>query len=230
MDIVYICKDGKNEELRYSIRSVVQNLNFDNIWVVGGKPSWYSGNHMHVIQDKAKYKNARTNLQAICNSDMISESFILMNDDFYIINKVDHIPYMHGGLLKDKIDTYVQLSGNTSYVAMLNKTFHNLSRRFKKDILDYELHVPMIMEKSKLKPVLEYPDFWRSRYGNTYNVGGIQMSDVKVYGSGSLTKKSYDLENLVYDYISSSDDSFDNLKEKILDKMFPTPSEYESIY
>lgn len=227
MDLVYICKDGDNEELRYSIRSAVKNLKFHNLWVVGGKPDWYIGNHLPVPQDKAKYANARKNLATICNSEEISDKFILMNDDFYIIKKVRDVPYMHGGLLKDKLELYRGLSGNTSYVAMLNKTLITLSRNFKKDILDYELHVPMVIEKEKLKRVISHSDLWRSRYGNTYNVGGTKIQDVKVYLSGSLAKKSYDLENGKSSYLSSSDDSFALVKHKLLIDLFPEKTIYE---
>lgn len=229
MDLVYICRDGNNEELRYSIRSAVKNLAFDNLWVVGGKPDWYSGNYIKVEQNRSKYANARKNLSAACNSEEISDSFILMNDDFYILNKVELVPYMHGGLLSDKIKTYKDLTGNTSYVLNLNKTLTNLSRRLKKDILDYELHVPMIMEKENLLKVLDYADFWRSRYGNTFSVGGEEIVDVKVYCSGGLVSKSYDLNNLKYDYLSSNDDSFELIRDNILLKHFNEPSIYEKV-
>jgi hypothetical protein len=228
MDLVYICKSGPNEELRYSIRSAVKNLKFDNLWVVGGKPGWYVGNHLEVIQNKSKYANARNNLRAICNSTEISDSFILMNDDFYIINKVDDVPYMHGGLLADKIAKYKNLTGDTRYVLMLKRTLSNLSRRINKDVLDYELHVPMVMEKEKLLNVIELPDLWRSRYGNTFNVGGIEMDDVKVYSFGALTKKSYDINNLKYNYLSSNNDSFEMIKDKILNIDFADKTVYEA--
>ena len=55
MHFVYICKDGENEELRYSIRSVLKNTKDAVIWVVGGKPNWYIGNYIKVIQDQNKY-------------------------------------------------------------------------------------------------------------------------------------------------------------------------------
>lgn len=228
MDLVYICKEGPNEELRYSIRSAVKNLTFDNLWVVGGKPNWYIGNYLEVAQNKSKYLNARNNLRALCNSSQISESFILMNDDFYIIKKVAEVPYMHGGLLSSKIKKYEEITGKTRYVLMLKKTFTNLFRRFKNEVLDYELHVPMIMEKEKLLKVLEAPDLWRSRYGNTYGVGGIEIDDVKVYSTGSLVKKSYDINVLKYDYLSSNDDSFALLKEKVLEVNFPEATIYEA--
>jgi hypothetical protein len=228
LDLVYICKEGPNEELRYSIRSAVKNLTFDNLWVVGGKPNWYIGNYLEVAQNKSKYLNARNNLRALCNSSQISESFILMNDDFYIIKKVAEVPYMHGGLLSSKIKKYEEITGKTRYVLMLKKTFTNLFRRFKNEVLDYELHVPMIMEKEKLLKVLEAPDLWRSRYGNTYGVGGIEIDDVKVYSTGSLVKKSYDINVLKYDYLSSNDDSFALLKEKVLEVNFPEATIYEA--
>jgi hypothetical protein len=228
MDVVYICKAGDNEELKYSIRSVVKNLKFSNIWVVGGKPDWYVGNYISVPQDKSKYTNARNNLRAICRSIDISDSFILMNDDFYVVNKVDSVPYMHGGLLVNKIKKYRDLTGETRYVAMLKKTLANLSRRLKKDILDYELHVPMVMEKEKLSEVVEVPDFWRSRYGNLFDVGGTEIDDVKVYGYGGLTKNSYSLDVLRYDYLSSNDDSFELIKNKLLSVIFSDKTVYEA--
>ena len=227
MDLVYICKNGENEELRYSIRSAVKNLKFDNLWVVGGKPGWYAGNHLEVAQNKSKYTNARNNLRAICNSQEISESFILMNDDFYIMNKVNNVPYMHGGLLDNKIKQYKSLTGDTRYVLMLKKTFLSLSLITNKDVLDYELHVPMVMEKEKLLKIIELPDLWRSRYGNTFGVGGIEMDDVKVYSSGGLAKKSYDINNLRYDYLSSNSDSFEMIKDKILNIVFADKVIYE---
>ena len=228
MDLVYICGPGDNEELRYSIRSAVKNLKFDNLWVVGGKPNWYLGNYIKVAQNKSKYANARNNLRAICNSSKISNSFILMNDDFYITNKVDNVPYMHGGLLADKIKKYENLTGNTRYVLMLKRTLLSLSRRFKKDILDYELHVPMVMEKEKLLTIIDLPDLWRSRYGNTFDVEGIEMDDVKVYSSGAFVKKSYDINNLKYDYLSSNNDSFEMIRDKILNVNFADKVVYEA--
>jgi hypothetical protein len=228
LDLVYICGPGDNEELKYSIRSAVKNLKFDNLWVVGGKPDWYVGNYLEVIQNKSKYANARNNLRAICNSSKISDSFILMNDDFYIMNKVDNVPYMHGGLLADKIKKYENLTGNTRYVLMLKRTLLSLSRRKNKDVLDYELHVPMVMEKEKLLAIVELPDLWRSRYGNTFDVGGIEIDDVKVYSFGALTKKSYDINNLKYDYLSSNNDSFEMIRDKVLKVSFPDKVVYEA--
>ena len=228
MDLVYICRDGENEELRYSIRSAVKNLPHDKIWVVGGKPDWYIGNYIEVDQGKAKYINARNNLKAICDSSNISESFVLMNDDFYIINKVDSVPYMYSGTLDDKIQQREDIFSGNSYTNLLRQTLGSLYKKKKTVILDYELHVPMIMEKKKLRQIIRVPGLWRSLYGNMFDVGGIKIRDVKVYDKANkFYKNSYSMDNLEYDYISSNDDSFKEIKEKLLLKKFLEPTSYE---
>lgn len=228
MDFVYICKPGDNEELRYSIRSVVANFPNSNVWVVGGRPEWYLGSYVAVEQDRTKYVNARNNMKAIINTPEISEQFILMNDDFYILNPVDEIPYMHGGLLQDKINKRDESIGNNGYTALLKQTLSLLQQRKVKDpILNYELHVPMPMEKKKLRRIVLGVGLWRSMYGNLAEVGGIEMQDVKVYADTELMSESYDINNLNSDYISSDDRTFDIIYEKILSSRFPTASIYE---
>jgi hypothetical protein len=228
MDLVYICRDGDNEELRYSIRSAVKNLPHDKVWVVGGKPDWYIGNYIKVSQDGPKYGNARNNLRAICNSEDISESFILMNDDFYIINKVSSVPYMYSGTLDDKISHREDAFSGNSYTTLLRKTLGFLSNKKIKTILDYELHVPMVMEKKKLAKIIKLSGLWRSVYGNMFDVGGIKIRDVKVYEQRSkFYAHSYDINNLQYDYISSNDDSFKTIKDFLLEKEFSEKSNCE---
>ena len=228
MDLVYICRDGENEELRYSIRSAVKNLPHDKIWVVGGKPDWYTGNYIKVDQGRAKYTNARNSLKAICDSEEISESFILMNDDFYIINKVESVPYMYAGTLDDKIKQREDIFNGNTYTTLLRNTLGYLSRKKINVALDYELHVPMVMEKRKLSKVLKLSGLWRSVYGNVFNVGGVKIRDVKVYDKkDKFYINSYDINNLELDYLSSNDDSFETVKTLILEERFPFKTTYE---
>ena len=229
MDLVYICRDGENEELRYSIRSAVNNLPHDKIWVVGGKPDWYTGNYIEVNQGRAKYTNARNSLKAICDSEEISESFILMNDDFYIINKVESVPYMYAGTLDDKIKQREDIFNGNTYTTLLRNTLGYLSRKKINVALDYELHVPMVMEKRKLNKVLKLSGLWRSVYGNVFNVGGVKIRDVKVYDKkDKFYINSYDINNLELDYLSSNDDSFETIKSLILEERFPFKTTYEA--
>jgi hypothetical protein len=229
MDFVYICKDGNNEELRYSIRSVVQSFPDSNIWVVGGKPTWYAGNYINIKQVLTKYRNAIQNLNAICNSNEISEEFILMNDDFYIVKNINTIETYHGGLLLDKINLYQKINSNSNYTRKLAATYKKIKSLNIESPLDYELHIPMIMEKKKLKQILQNNDqfLWRSIYGNVFGVGGKQMEDVKVYTKGPLVLKSYNLKKDEHIYLSSADTSFDMILGNILKKQFTEKTKYE---
>ena len=229
MDFVYICKEGVNEELKYSIRSVIESFPNSNIWVVGGKPDWYVGNYIKVEQKESKYKNAVENLKTISTSDQISKSFVLMNDDFYIIKKINKIENFHGGYLLNKINLYQKLNGNSQYTRKLLGTYKKLKALGFENPLDYELHVPMIMEKEKLKTILELIDqsLWRSIYGNKFDVGGTEMQDVKVYTSGPLVLKSYNLNIDSHTYLSSADSSFNNIFNKILKDKFNKKTKFE---
>jgi hypothetical protein len=230
MDFVYICKDGDNEELRYSIRSVMASFPDAKVWVVGGKPSWYNGNFIFIQQRSAKYINAINNLKTICSSEDISEEFVLMNDDFYIIEKIKSIETFHGGLLLDKINLYKKITTKSGYIHKMEKTFDKITDLGLSNILDYELHVPMVMEKQKLKSVLKHGSefLWRSMYGNMFSVGGTEMQDVKVYIEGPLVAKSYEIKNKEHKYLSSTDTSFQMLYSIILKKMFSTKCKYEN--
>ena len=229
MDFVYICKEGVNEELKYSIRSVVESFPDSNIWVVGGKPDWYVGNYIEVHQIHTKYKNAVENLKMICSSPQISNKFVLMNDDFYIIKKINNIGTFHGGYLLNKINLYQKLNGNSNYTRKLNATYKRLKAIGIDDPLDYELHVPMVMEKQKLQEVLDKNDqfLWRSMYGNIFKVGGSEMQDVKVYTRGPLVFKSYNLDIDNHTYLSSADSSFDIIWNNILKIQFKQKTKFE---
>lgn len=231
MDFVYICKDGENEELRYSIRSVLHYFPNARIWVVGGKPDWYIGNYIQVEQvKKNKYENAKNNLVEMCKHKEISNDFILMNDDFYIVKPIKIIGYYHGGSMYERIDQYQKHMGISPYIKKLKMTYKHLVRTGIREPLDYALHVPMPMERDKLLFLLtthRYSHSWRSLYGNYYKVGGEQIRDVKVYDDKGYKPDPYDFTRLIYPFLSSNDDSFDLLKRKLLHKMFPQKSKLE---
>jgi len=227
MDFVYVCREGDNEELRYSVRSVLSSFPEARIWVVGGKPSWYIGNYIKVDQASSSHKNQLNNFKAACDSQDIDDNFILMNDDFFIVNKIDSIEYFYGNLIQDKIDLYHDLVGDNSYVRRLMQTNSRLIKYGIDQPLDYEMHVPFPVNKSKFKTVLEKDGRfnWRSIYGNLFSVGGTKIEDVKVYSYGPLTKKSFDYSQPSI-FLSSLDESFEKIKP-ILEDLFPNATNCE---
>ena len=228
MDFVYICRDGENEELRYSIRSVLLSFPEAKVWVVGGKPKWYSGNHVFLEQDNNKYVNAVNNLKAVCNTPDISDNFILMNDDFFIIKKIETIEQFYNGLLSEKIDKFIKITGSSMYIRKLITTNNKLNKLGFTKPLDYELHVPMPMHKAGLLYILnEYPEcLWRSMYGNLFNVGGSQMEDVKVYKNKRHAARSAQItKNSIY--LSTEDTGLTIMVDNIFKELLTNPSPYE---
>jgi len=228
MDFVYICRDGENEELRYSIRSVLLSFPEAKIWVVGGKPKWYSGNHVFLEQDNNKYVNAVNNLKAVCNTPDISDNFILMNDDFFIIKKIETVEQFYNGLLSEKIDKFIKITGSSMYIKKLITTNNKLNKLGFTKPLDYELHVPMPMHKAGLLYILnEYPEcLWRSMYGNLFNVGGSQMEDVKVYKNKRHAARSAQItKNSIY--LSTEDTGLTIMVDNIFKELLTNPSPYE---
>ncbi len=227
MDIVYVCRPGDNEELRYSIRSVVKNMPHDNIWLIGNKPKWYEGNFLSVPDTSNKYENIRNAIKSVSINSDISDDFVLMNDDFFVMNPLSEIPVLHGGLLIDKINEYIRLTGMTRYVKLLMNTNRFLTNYGIKKPLDYDIHVPMQMNKINLTKIIQKKHFPRSMYGNIFNVGGVETQDVKIYSNTSnLYPKSYSIDPSM-PYLSTLDSSFKGVFG-LLQGMFNDKTEYEN--
>jgi hypothetical protein len=229
VDYVYVCRQGENEELRYSIRSVVAHASHNDIWLIGYKPDWYRGNFVDVPDTSTKFNNIINCIKAITDVGAISDDFVLMNDDFFFLKDVGTMPVYHGGLLSDKIDRYLEL-GSRQYVALLSKTYKSLIRQGIKSPLDYDLHVPMPMNKQRLKESIKKAYFPRSGYGNIHSIGGIQIKDVKTYPSSNvLSPSSYDFDSGDMPFVSTEDGSFKNVYDQVLRDKFPIRSRYEII-
>ncbi len=226
MDCVYICRPGDNEELRYSIRSVVKNLSYDNLWLVGYKPSWYIGNFISVPNTTTKFENIRLALKAAAQNNEISDDFILMNDDFFVIKPVKNVETLHGGLLIDKINRYKEMVQINRYISLLQKTNTFLIKSGIEGALDYDIHTPMVFNKEKLLKIVDRRHFPRSLYGNLFNIGGTLTKDVKVYANNSLLKSEINNDS---PYISTQDNSFEDLYNDLLKDMFVSPSKYEHL-
>lgn len=225
MDYVYICRNGKNEELKYSLRSVEKNMQPGNVWVVGYRPDWYIGNFIKAEDIGKKFENIRNCIKIISENNNISENFVLMNDDFFAIKPISNLENFHGGLLKNKIERYKELRMSPKYIKLLTLTYNQLCDYGIQNPLDYDIHLPMIMNKKILTDALKVAFFPRSAYGNFAQIGGNMVSDVKIYSNNIIDFDNIENENM---FVSTEDNSFLLLKNKILDKYFYKNSKFEN--
>lgn len=91
MDAVYILGKGslsQNEEIRFSIRSLEQNMtDLRHIYIIGECPSFLQ-NVKHIPAEdtqKERHVNAYNKIKLACEQEEISDEFLLMNDDFFML-------------------------------------------------------------------------------------------------------------------------------------------------
>ena len=224
LDVVYFIKDGvRNEEFRYSLRSICDNMPFNRVWVFGGCPTNIIPDvRIRVEQEgKTKWDKVHAMLKLACENKELSENFILFNDDFFIMKPTDRIDVYHRGLLED----HVKVLGKSPYASMLSGIDKELKKRGLSSY-SYELHIPFIFNKKKLLKLLnDNPELrcTRTMYGNTYKIGGERKSDVKIFSA----KPAFDFKN---SDMLSTDDSVINVNNdawRWLKKQFPKKSKYE---
>ena len=213
MDVVYYVRRGEqNEELRYSLRSLV-NLPHERVWVVGYKPAWVTGvEHIAGNRKHSPHENAIDNLRLAC--EHLGERFIVFNDDFYVMEPIDAVPSWHDGPLAEKL---AQVHG--AYRNHLRAAASLLPA----DAVAWTLHIPLVVERDPLDAVLatldgKVPPEWRTMYGNLTGATGTQHEDVKV------RRRRDDVP--AGPFLSSSDGTFHWLLRHLRQR-FPVPGPYE---
>jgi hypothetical protein len=181
-DIVYLVRSGeRNEELRYSLRSLA-NMAHGDVWFVGDCPRWVKGvrfirGNLH----STKPRNVFYNLLLACDR-VPSEQFVVMNDDFFITKPTRRLPAGH----RCKLDQHIASLPPGVWHDSLVQTRRFLTDQGLADLLSFELHMPVLMNRAALGEVLMraarhgLPPQWRTLYGNWWQVPSRQMHDVKL--------------------------------------------------
>jgi len=192
-DIVYVVKPGDdNDELRYSLRSVV-NLPHRQLFVVGYTPAWVRGAiSIDVQQQATKWLSSTRNMLAACSDPRVGEDFVYFNDDMFVMHPIDRMPIYHRGKVDDVIrEHHILVSRgkpvDTRYLNGMERTAKLLERllRDRESLLSYELHVPLPVRKSEMLKALAACKqlavaHKRTVYGNLAAIGGQQIRDVKI--------------------------------------------------
>ena len=224
MDIVYFVKNiDKNEELRYSLRSL-KNFPHDKVWFYGGCPKGLKpDHHVEVEQDQpTKWANIFKMFKMAVFNNQISKDFWLFNDDFFVMNPIKEMPNFYDGNLYKRVVTLEDTHrGITPYSQQLRYTLQELEG-MGCDTINYALHVPMAINRKKgqeLTKIMDGPMI-RCVYGNYFKVGGKQHSDFKIDSIDKLYKDG--------DYLSTNDKSFNNgAVGQQIREIFKDKSQYE---
>lgn len=230
LDIVYCVKDTPtNEELRYSLRSL-KNIPHRKVWVIGGCPDCVNPETVNCIKMEQtgnnKWKKSNSSVKLACETEGVSDNFILFNDDFFVMKPIEKLDYYYHKTLGYRVQELMTRTTNWGYSGYARRLLdESRSLKFmRKSTLNYAVHIPMILNKEKMNYLFkEYPDkvISRALYGNYYEVGGVDVEDVKIYQMDEEPdKKSV--------FLSSTNDSFAKGEVgKYVRKKFKKASEYE---
>lgn len=207
-DIVYFVKNSPhNEELRYSLRSVEQNFPHRKVWIYGGKPDDIEPDRFVSVRQVGanKWEKVRNMLMQVCENKEITEDFWLFNDDFFVMHKPTEYQPIYDGSIYKRI---IQIEGRnydkpSLYTAQLRQMVKELERICPDAPMNnYAVHMPILVNREKMKAVLKrfQSPMFRVLYGNYWNIGGIDMKDMKILRNNNIPEDAT--------YLSSDDNAF----------------------
>lgn len=227
MDIVYVCRDGENPELRYSLRSL-KNVPHDKVWIIGGAPHWVSEQEVRVVrrpQMLSPYLSTRDHIRAACMNPDVSDPFQLWNDDFYAMRYIGSLHMYHRGPLSVAVENFGHSRlpwsrGLLETARMVDGLDMETSPKF------YDLHLPMVIQKEAMKAALSWASHSRvdavhvrTLYGNLIGGPGVPHHDVKMLRRTDPFPDG--------PWLSSGDNTFRPTVEPVLRYTFPDPIKYE---
>jgi hypothetical protein len=158
-----------------------------------------------------RYVDAEQNITNACKRPEVSDNFILMADDIFIMEKMDTLPNWYMDTLFNEYNRRTKIAPKKRYVRAYKTTYDYLISKGISNPVDYNLHTPMVMDKTKRLLIGEIRQFHmqnrrlllsRSLYGNLFKIGGKQHKDVKYIGMDGNFQK--------YPIISTLDTSFES--------------------
>lgn len=188
MDAVYLFGGDGGGELRHSLRTVGNLRQVDRVVVSGRHPDWLSGEVVRVSpggHGPSKHHSTWANLRAACADRRLSDEFVLMNDDFFVLEPVDAIPVWHTGVLS------LGRPRTKYHDKRRDATVRMLEALAAPGRLCYELHTPMVLHRRLMLALMRHvedrlpagaePVWKRTLYGNIAHPGvGDLHDDVKV--------------------------------------------------
>jgi hypothetical protein len=233
MDIVYILGSGsvwQNNEIRYSLRSVEKNISdLGNVFIVGEKPDWIQ-NVFHIPYPdsfREKWKNGFYKIRRACLEEKISDTFLLMNDDFFIREKIEaeNYPYYYNGLLSYSERFHSKRVKTTRAITAERLKYNN------RGLLNFSIHRPFRYNKEMFYFLPDIPLSLkgfsvRSFYANYYNIPAVPSKDPLI----SPLSSGKDFEKIVSgstDFSIFSSTARSPVFHNWIQSLFPDPSSFE---
>lgn len=221
------------KDLRYALRSIEKNVkNFKNIVIVGEEPKFLKNVDFIPFSDdpdkRWKERNILRKVQAACLSPLVTNNFLFMNDDHFILHEIDatKYPYYFGGTW-----TISWMKNRGTYRATANHTRRWLENRGFPDN-NFDIHCPIIYNKEKFMKSFNEIDFEtpygygiKTLYCASNRIDGEYMRDMKMKMPYTLQEVKDKVEGR--HVVSSTDVAIKYGLGEYLQTMFPEKSRFE---
>lgn len=222
-------------ELRYCLRSIEKHLTgYGDIFIVGECPTWLQ-NVIHIPFDEGiapktyeKERNIFNKIMAACADDRVSEWFLFMNDDHYLLDRYQAriFPYYHDSTL----NCYKTV---TEYKHTIRNTIDHFEGAL---VGNFDVHCPIVYKKELLywafklrEPVPDWSKHFgyciKSTYCDINRIIGDKRHDLKI--NEPLTVGQ--IKHLIAgrSWFSIGDKAFNGEIRQVLQELYPKKSRYE---
>lgn len=221
-------------DLKYALRCIERNVrNYRDIWIIGEKPDWIQNVHHLYFPDAEslewKEKNIWEKIMYGCSKDQLSDDFLFMNDDHFVVDNIDATNYAY----YYKGTCYESMAANRSkYRATMAHTKRLLERRGFQD-RNADTHTPIIYNKDEFLNTFE-PEHWQTKWG--YGIKSLYCAfnkkDMVYMGDCKISKKHTkdEVSEMVKNrhVFSCNDTGFKYGVKEYLEENYPHKSKYEN--
>jgi hypothetical protein len=167
----YVHNYAKFQELLYSMRSIAAFFQGEyKVFVIGDKPSWLSDEVTFIsapVIGKVPVKDVVSKMRTIIAREDVSENFIWMNDDEYLMNPVSEDDLKIPKAIEDLDNVWTRRKGkvmrNTQYRINMWNTFAELKRN-NLPAVNTCTHLPFYYNKKMLGLVLDRYNAAENKY------------------------------------------------------------------
>lgn len=222
-------------ELRYCLRSVERHLTgYGDIFIIGHLPNWVK-NVIHIPatdDDKTYWKerNIFNKIMLACNDERVSEDFLFMNDDHYLLKDYEagEFPYYYEG-------TLMQMAGRKDQYSNTIANTANYLIHAQQWVKFLDIHCPIIYNRDKFIEgfnSVNWPKYGyciKTMYGNCIHLNaekGKPRTDLKI---DEENLSSSQIKNLIAGraWFSIGQKAQYGGMEKVLQELYPLKSKYE---
>lgn len=227
-DLIIPVRPGEdNPELRYALRSMAANLPHRKVWIVGYVPTWLTGvEGIPLAPLKDQYDNMRQSLTVAVNHPGVADTFVLANDDFYVVQPVKSCPTYHRGPLREHIAWLHSIGKQQEnrWFTAVRDTYGWLAERVEEP-LSYETHTPLLMDRALFAQALkDFPADRTLAPSSLYAVAGAAGTGER---QDCVKQELSEWRRREIPLLSSSDRGFRGATGDFIRKLFTEKCRYE---